>query len=84
MKRQICKMTVNGITYIIVQDDNAKVNPLRVVKKAPQFDAWGRFVKQTQLTLDRYADFNSCMCRIMSDINHKSMTIVPFEAFYGK
>lgn len=83
MRRQIVKMEVNGTTYLVVNDSKNKYNPLAVIKKTNYIDEHG-FWQTKQKTIDKWADFNSAMCCIMSDINHQSMTIVPFEAFYGK
>lgn len=81
MKHQIVKMDVNGVKYIVINDTENFCNPLSVYK------AWkecrdGTYPLDHRKLLDRYADLNSCMCRIMSDIHNKEMVIVEADAFY--
>ena len=81
MKHQIVKMDVNGVKYIVINDMENKVNPLSVYR------AWTEYRQGThpldhRKLLSRYADFTSCMCRIMSDIHNKEMVIVEANAFY--
>lgn len=81
MKHQIVKMDVNGVKYIVINDTENKVNPLSVYR------AWTEYRQGThpldhRKLLARYADFTSCMCKIMSDIHNKEMVIVEANAFY--
>ena len=80
MKHQIVKMDVNGITYTVVQDTQVKINPLSVYKSWMEYRG-GTYPLKHRKLLVRYQDLNSCMCRIMSDINHKEMVIVEVETF---
>ena len=83
MRRQIVKMEVNGTTYLVVNDSKNKYNPLAVIKKTNYIDEHG--VWQTkQKTIDKWADLNSAMCCIMSEIHHRDMVIVSADRFYGK
>lgn len=80
MKQQIVKMNVNGVRYIVINDTENKVNPLSVYR------AWTEYRQGThpldhRKLLARYADFTSCMSRIMSDIHSKEMVIISADAF---
>lgn len=81
MKHQIVKMDVNGTTYTVVQDTQVKINPLSVYGEWKEYRD-GTYPLNHKKLLDRYADLNSCMCRIMSDIHHEEMVIVAADAFY--
>lgn len=81
MKHQIVKMYVNGVKYIVINDTGNDVNPLSVYKAWKEYRQ-GTYPLDHRKLLARYADLNSCMCRIMSDIHHEEMVIVEANAFY--
>lgn len=83
MRTQIAKMNVNGTTYIIVNDSTNKYNPLAVIERTNIVNEHG-FLQSKQRTINKYADFNSAMCCIMSEIHHQDMVIVSADAFYKK
>ena len=81
MKQQIVKMNVNGVRYIVINDTENKVNSLSVYRAWTEYRQ-GTYPLDHRKLLARYADLNSCMCRIMSDIHHEEMVIVAADAFY--
>lgn len=81
MKHQIVKMDVNGTTYKVINDTKNDTNPLSVYREWKEYRD-GTYPLNHKKLLDRYADLNSCMCRIMSDIRNKEMVIVAADAFY--
>lgn len=80
MKCQIVKMNVNGVKYLVVNDTENNTNSLSVYREWKEYRD-GTYPLNHKKLLDRYADLNSCMCRIMSDIHHKEMVIVAADAF---
>ena len=82
MKHQIVKMDVNGTTYRVINDTENNCNSLSVYREWKEYRD-GAYPLNHRKLLDRYADLNSCMCRIMSDIHHEEMVIVAADAFYG-
>lgn len=80
MKHQIVKMDINGVRYTVINDTENKVNPLSVYKAWIEYREGTCPLKHRKL-LVRYADLNSCMCRIMSDIHHEEMVIISLDAF---
>lgn len=81
MKYQIVKMNVNGTIYRVINDTKNNTNPLSVYREWKEYRD-GTYPLNHRKLLDRYADLNSCMCRIMSDIHNKEMVIVAADAFY--
>lgn len=80
MKRQIVKMDVNGVVYMVIKDTENNVNPLSVYKAWIEYRD-GTYPLKHKKLLTRYADLTSCMCRIMGDLHHKEMVIVSVDAF---
>lgn len=81
MKYQIVKMNVNGTIYRVINDTENNTNPLSVYREWKEYRD-GTYPLNHRKLLDRYADLNSCMCKIMSDIHNKEMVIVAADAFY--
>ena len=81
MKHQIVKMDVNGTTYKVINDTKTDTNPFSVYREWKEYRD-GTYPLNHKKLLDRYADLNSCMCRIMSDIHNKEMVVVAADAFY--
>lgn len=82
MKYQIVKMDVNGIIYRVIKDTENDCNSLSVYKEWKEYRD-GTYPLKHKRLLDRYADLNSCMCMIMSDIHHKPMAILDANVFLG-
>lgn len=80
MKHQIVKIDVNGVKYIVINDTENDVNPLSVYKAWKEYRQ-GTYPLDHRKLLARYADFTSCMSRIMSDIHNEEMVIISADAF---
>lgn len=59
MKRQVLKMTHNGI-YTVIHDDTQQINPYRIIRKS----------NGKQKTLVKYGDLASCLWYLLNIVQH--------------